>query len=68
LCGKTWGFIHAGSGVTVDDRTYDDAAFFTQNDSFNNILKFGTRFTAHPVYAIMSQDLKGPAIYVKNRI
>jgi hypothetical protein len=33
----------------VDDQEYVDIAFFTDNDSCTNILKFGTTYAEHSV-------------------
>jgi hypothetical protein len=33
----------------VDNQTYVDTAFFTQNDSCNNILKFGKTYAEYSV-------------------
>lgn len=43
--------------MTVDNRTHDDKAFFTQNDAFNNILKFAIRYTEHPVCVSVSSTV-----------
>jgi len=36
--------------ITVGKQAYIDTAFFTQNDSHNNILKFGRPYVEHTVY------------------
>lgn len=33
----------------VNNQAYVDTAFFTQNDTCNNILQFGTPYAEHPV-------------------
>jgi hypothetical protein len=38
------------SSITVGKQAYIDTAFFTQNDSHNNILKFGRPYGEHTVY------------------
>jgi hypothetical protein len=37
--------------VIVDIRTYADKVLLTQNYSYNNILKFGTPYAEHSLYA-----------------
>jgi len=38
---------NVGNEVTVDNRAYVDIALFTQNDSYNNTLKFNTLYAEH---------------------
>ena len=40
----------AGSSITVSKQAYIDMAFFTRNDWYNNILKFGRRDREHTMY------------------
>jgi hypothetical protein len=58
---KNFNYIHvrtlkARSGVTVGNMTCDKVVFFTHNDSYNNILKFGhdSRNTAYVTNIIRS--------------
>jgi len=40
---------NGGNGVRTDNRIHVDVALAIQNDSYNNILKFGTDYLEHPV-------------------
>ena len=43
--------IHTACGsVTVGKQAYTDMAFFTQNDSYNNILKYGRPYGEHIMF------------------
>jgi hypothetical protein len=45
--------LNAHSDVMAEDWAYGDIAFFTQNDSVNNNLKFGTPHAEHSIYILL---------------
>jgi len=46
----------------VNNQAYVDTAFFTQNDTCNNIVQFGTPYAEHPV----QKSRSGQITYLSN--
>jgi hypothetical protein len=41
----------------ADNWTYVDKTFFTQNDLYDNVLKFGTPYVEHAAYKTVRCDI-----------